>query len=185
MVIVPGHFVFVANPRTGSRSVGALLEGKCSVRGVKRSGCRHMERGAVPTDIGLPVWAFTRHPYRHALSWWYFLCQKADIAAFNEDRSRMLPFEDWLRKDFDALPGHDFPKQRLNLYQGVATHWWKLEDGVEGWLRSVMLGDVADRIDSRDYIGRSGVDLSLLTPRAKRLIEARFSRDMELWDSLM
>lgn len=184
MVIIPGELVFLANPRTASRTVGNLLESKSGVRGLQRPG-RHVPREDVPLELNLPIWSFTRHPYRHALSWWYFLRQKQHVDAFNEERSRLLDFEDWLDKPFDALPGHDFPRQRLNMYEGVATHWWTLEDGVENWLRKVGFGHVADRMEPRDTVGVSGVDTSLLTATTRAKIRRNFRADWDLWHTVV
>lgn len=176
--------MFVANPRTGSRSVGALLEGKCTIRGTWRDGCRHQVRAKVPVDLGLPVYGFTREPVRHALSWWYFQRGKAHIDAFNEERSRLLNFEEFLQKPFFPLDTLDFPRQRLNLYSGIVTRWFRLEDGVEHFFREVGLDYIADAMDTRDYIGNSDPDLSLITPRARRLVQKHFPLDCVLWDTL-
>ena len=180
MVIVPDHFVFVANPRTGSRSVGALLEGKCQVKGTWRDGCRHQARAKVPRN--LPVYGFTREPVRHILSWWYFQSQKKHIDAFNEEVSRLLTFKEFVQKPFFPLDTLDFPRQRLNLYSGIVTRWFRLEDGIDAFLEHVGLGYIENT--SRDVLGTSGVDLSLITPEIRRLVARFFPLDCALWDTL-
>jgi len=181
MVIVPGMFVFVANPRTGSRSVGAALETYAKVKGLTRAGCRHSPRSAVPVDLGLPVYGFTREPVRHVLSWWYFQRQKKHIDAFNEEVSRLLTFEEFIRKPFFPLNTLDFPQQRLNLYEGIVTKWFRLEDGIEAFFEEVGLGHINDKLTRRDYIGRSGVNEGLITQETRGLVNAYFPYDCALW----
>jgi len=64
MVVLP-EFVFVAAPRTGSRSIrDALL----TMPGAVASRTHHTPWADVPTDR--PIYAVTRHPLQIMITWW-------------------------------------------------------------------------------------------------------------------
>ncbi len=171
MVIVPDRFIFLETPRTASRSVAVTIEE--SVRFAKRSNCRHVKPEDVPRETGLPIWTFTREPVSHLYSWYKYGLENNDFSVFNEDRSKILTFPQFVAKEFCPLQG--FEPNCLNIYYGVANHFWPLEWGLSAFFLKLGI-----KPKNKHFIGEiKGLQSTPFVDRD--LFQAKFKRDTELY----
>jgi len=164
MVVVPRKFVFVANPRTGSRSmVQALLR----MKGAVRSERHHSNYDEVPTD--LPVYAIIRDPHTQLRSWWY---QSSDRTLHR------ATFCSWIRhqsQGFAPLYFHANEAQtKLNIYHGLVTKYFLFERGLTAALE--YMGSPPPPV----HIGQTNAHTYMLTEEDYATVEELFAEDIKL-----
>jgi hypothetical protein len=118
MVIVPNRFIYLAAPRTGSRTTCDALVQHCG--GIKEGREHHSkldELQALETDPSerLPVYSVIREPFDFVMSSW--------ARAYDPTMRDFL--DNW---NPDALGEWE---GRMTPYEGFVTHYFLFENGLE------------------------------------------------------
>lgn len=118
MIIVNNEFIFLNNPRTGSRAFTLGL----IAAGAVPEGTKHVH--TMPIEIASskyvtwPKYTILRDPVDWALSYW--------------GMSGIKSFDEWIEQPLKVLP---WAENRLNAYSGIATHYMLYEWGHESMFR--------------------------------------------------
>lgn len=135
MILVPEKFVYVLNPRTGSRAMEqAFLD---HVPGAQKIGRHH---GFTP-KYGLPVYATTRNPVDLILSHWW---KTRDTLTLEQYIERRTP--------------------RLHLFADQIDRYFLYDDGLEAIFAQLGYPDVkTEKIGGsdpdRDYFNKAQIHL--------------------------
>jgi hypothetical protein len=161
MIVVQDKFVFLNNPRTGSR---AMVQGFINAGAIEPDTLHlHTEPKDIPTD--LPRYAIIRNTIDWALS---------TYRAFKPSES----FEEWIKQPFKVL---DWAPGRLNAYEGYVDKYFLYEWGLESIIH--YLGFEPPTIP---LVGARNKDNSLRDSRkCKEAILEKFWKDAELYEQVL
>ena len=125
MILVPDRFVYLAAPRTGSRTTVEALLGHCG--GQKLSAGHHATRAELAAlDTALPVYSMMRDPWSHLMS-----------AFRRSSHARLRDFvNSWNPDPLGEWDG------RMAPYDGFVDHYFIYEDGLAHFFRTVGFPDV-------------------------------------------
>jgi len=184
MIVVPGKFVYVGAPRTGSHFIYNVLE--AHFPDAVRSEQHHASIGDVLNAKrmggGLPVYTVVREPVKHLFSFYWNSLRKYP------GRIVTTTFEEFIegRKPPNApyKKALEFPPGALNTYRNVADKFFPFEADFSTLMKELNVdnthGVVATRLPTEDYIAAQ----KQITEADKRLIRKYFKRDYELYKSM-
>lgn len=185
MITLPGHFIFAATPRTGSRAISkALLTIEGASRWKDDSGRDmhhvHPEELAGKTN-GLPIYSVIRCPYDQTLSWFYHAIVRHDPVMAYAER-----FHTFIREAYIGW----FFNQRLNPYHEISTKIFLYQPELSGVVRSILresgLDSQATQIEEPETIGKSvSLDKKLIDSQARELVNERFKEDIRLYKRIL
>lgn len=160
-MVVTQDFVYVANPRTASRSTERLVESIYSPVDVSR--VHHVKTNHPKLRTSKPIYGTIREPFSWIVSWFHHVGWPGN--RFQEFVKEYT--NGWL---FDA---------DLNIYRAYITHTLRYSMGVTGMVEE-MSGLGLDETDE-PWIGRTGPERTLWTPEIRNIAKARFSKDFKQW----
>ena len=157
MVIIENRIVYLATPRSASRSTSALL---VSLGGVLRRP-HHTPISAVMA-VNLPTITLLRDPAHIMLSfWWRTLCK--------------MPLLEYIETGFEPL----FASDHIYPYYRVTDEYFLYSKGVKAFAEHLGFTDIPEI----PRIGIRSPDYTLLTEEHRDAIRKRFPQDVELFDS--
>lgn len=166
MLITP-DYIFLFNPRTGSR---ALKKALCSVEKDYTVTNRHhaspkQVREACKQFTFRPVYAVVRNPADQMASWYQHV-----------STSQFKSFDEFCEKYSNGY----LLSNRLNIFENVP------DIDIEYFCFDIGLAEIVRRMTSRrvqmEHIGKSKKSPSeIITPRSLQIIEQRFPKDVELY----
>lgn len=161
--------VFVAIPKTGTRSVVDYIEKYCNAR--KAPGTR-THSATIPTQLR-NHYAFTivRDPFDRLASYWWSTCMRP--------RGSKISFERFLNSSEGHQHQHTFLNNKFNKiirYENLEEEFSKLPFFVKGtslaWLNST--------IQEWNGLFARPATVDLMTPKIQKIIVRKFKRDFEL-----
>lgn len=178
MILVPGKFLFLATPRTASRSLKEMVRQNC--KDTKET----LEHHVHPEDIfsefpearDVPIFTVVREPYDHALSWFYHA-----VVRNAPQRENTRDFLTFLRTMFISWYFSD----RLNVYAEVATHFLPYQAGVVSAYETMTGHAFEGKAPVIGLRPRTKPVSKMLTPFTERAVRQRFPQDIELWQALL
>jgi hypothetical protein len=191
MLIVPGKFIFLATPRTGSRTIVKALKFRFP------EALETKEHHVHPEDVRatekellsgtstkaktapLPMCTVLRDPYRQSLSW-YYLLRKEPPERSEENFADCLKTcgASWYFYDRLYPYSHDPSADVTNvMYE---------EDLMKTYNRIMSIFGLKPEFGKEfPEIGRTHPSLELLTPRTRGLINERFKTDISVYRDLV
>jgi hypothetical protein len=177
MILVPQKFVFLATPRTASRTLKEMI--RTTHDETKESREHHIHPEDIFRDFpearDIPRYALIREPYDQVLSWFHHAIVRHDRAAETAGQ-----FKHFIRTGAFSWYFHDtlnpynevaelLPYQRgvLKAYEYMATKPYHKKKAPVVGLRPRTLSNA-----------------KMLNEENRALIEERFPRDIELWNAL-
>ena len=163
-MLIHKDWLFVANPRTASRSVEQMLVTMLG-DAVRITDVHHPKTNHPAFKRGLPTYGIVRDPLDQLVSWYHHMGLD-DFEAFLKDDS-----PNWLLK-------------RMTIYAGYMTHAFPLELGVTEIVNTIVGNNTANMYEE-PYIGATGADKSLWTPALITYAQQKYAQDFELyWETL-
>ena len=171
MVIVPGKFIFLCTPRTGSRSVSSALR---AIPDVVIGPVHH----AHPKDIleaqnktGLPTITIIREPCRQLLSYFWPQIVNGSGRSFKEyvETQPIIP-------DHFQFNG----AYRLNIYEEITDHFHLFEKGLEAFFDHWGLSNLNLPLIGT-YKGAKKPDPAYITRTFKEIVGEYFGKDLALY----
>lgn len=159
MIIVPDKCIYLFTPRTGSRATERAFLDQVPGAYALDPNVHHDQPDTIP-DMGLPVYATIRDPFRQVLSW-FWPWRKLHTVADYLDR---------------APPGRSWIKNRLNVYDEYVDGYFMFEDGLEHIFHALGYGYV-----SVPEVGVSGVDDRYLDEKARAAVNRVLAFDVDLY----
>lgn len=168
-MVVTDRFLFLCNPRTGSRSLTRALlnwtEGNPYLGGSKHHASIEEVERIHNEDATKRIVAIVRNPVTQMLSWYYHSKSQQTFESFCAEYEN-----GWLLN------------KRLNIYEDsdLPVEYYPYEEGLEQFLSEMFVHNV-----SVPHLGQSEVNHNLITEKATRIVEERFPDDLKLWLSVI
>jgi hypothetical protein len=161
MILVPGQFIYLAAPRTGSRTTTEALLKHCG--GIKQGREHHSRRDELETlNTKLPVYSVIREPFDFVMSAW--------ARALEPTMEMFLEF--WKSDCLDEWDG------RMTPYDGFVDHYYLFENGLEDFFERVGFGGVPltnkGRYETPPY--------KPLAQGDEQMVRERFAADFERYE---
>lgn len=184
MIVVPGKFVYVGSPRTGSHFIYDVLQAHFpdAVRGQQHHEFIPGVLNAKRMGGGLPVYTVVREPVKHLFSFYWNSLRKYP------DRVITTTFKEFIqgRRPPNApyKKAVDFPPGALCQYRHVADKFFPFEKGFSTLMKELGVGDdhgvEATRLPTDDYVEAQ----KQISESDKRLVRKHFKHDYELYKSM-
>ena len=169
MIIIEGKFIYLATPRTASRSVSkALLENGGRRLSNNHHAPLHIVRRAKKEYPDLPFYTFTREPTDHLASW-------------QQMGPTTVIFETYIETAKVDNPYYKvYGENRLNCYAEFCDRIFTLEEGLPAFFDFVK---VPVRLKGL-HIGASK-DKARITDSRKKLMAQHFPYDTDLYNRIV
>lgn len=184
MIVVPGKFVYVGSPRTGSHYIYDVLQAHFP------EATRWWQHHAFIADVlnakrmngGIPVYTVVRDPVKHVFSFYWNSLHKYP------DRIVTTTFEEFIRgrrpPNAPYQKAVDFPPGALCQYRHVADKFFPFEPGFSTLMKELGVDDshgiTPTRLPTDDYVAAQ----KQISEADKRLVHKYFKHDYELYKSM-
>lgn len=184
MIVVPGKFIYVGSPRTGSHFIHDVLEKSFP------EAKRWPEHHAFIADVlnmkrmhgGLPVYAVIREPTEWLFSFYWNSLHKYP------DRIITDTFEQFIEarkpKNVPYRKAIDFPPGDLATYRHVTDKYFPFEKDFVTLFKELGVGQdhgvTATRLPTPTYLEAR----NLITEKDRLLVRKYFKKDYKLYDDL-
>jgi hypothetical protein len=181
MIVVPGKFIYVGSPRTGSHYIYDVLQAHFPE--AQRSPEHHafiaQVLNAKRMNNGIPIVTVIRDPVPWVFSFYWNSLQKYP------DRIIDTTFEEFIkaRKPPNApfRKAIDFPPGALCQYRHIADRFFPFEKDFNSLFKALQVDDTHDvqpkRLPTEDYLAAR----KQISEADKRSVRKCFKHDQQLW----
>ena len=177
MILVPGKFIYLCTPTTGSRSTAKVLLEQCG--GVLLSANHHATKTELNTkapNYSEPLYSVLRNPYELLASKYWHRTYKRNL------EKHPFSFADFLI-EVSANARYDQFGPILATYQDYVNRYFLYEDGLESFFKMVGFPDVEipkiGRVNAE--LNKTRINWRHLDYKYLQAIDKLFPRDVELY----
>lgn len=176
MILLPGRFIWLAQPRAGSRSVADVLVRQCGGKDLTGAHHAHASHMSILNEYDEPAISLIRNPYDVVLGRYAYATR--NIGRFIRNKDFGFWFDWWKPDGWNSFRDH------IAQYYQYVKHYYIFEQGLEPFFRAIGFPTVEiPWIGQYEYVG-DRLKIDDLDPQHKQLIDERFSFDVELYQSV-
>ena len=177
MILVPGKFIYLCTPSTGSRTTAEVLIKQCGGKNLIKD--HHVQPKKLVTmipDYSEPLYSVLRSPYDHILAKFWHLNYRRK-PEFREDLDTFII-------NFAFNCQYNFSGPLLASYQDYVQRYFLFENGLKAFFEEVGFPDVelphiGHTKESDDY---PRMNIMQLDVKYKYVIDKLFARDVALYE---
>jgi hypothetical protein len=181
MILVPGRFIYLGTPATGSSSVARVLVEQCD--GVSLSATHHAHKSDMPLldEHPEPAYTFIRDPFDYIFSRYNY---KYKTEARRREHS-IESFVTWYARFHHGAKSAQLP-YGMCRYRDYADRFFRFEDGLEAFFKEVGLPDVdvlTVGMESGKRLGKRWT-YDTVSQECRDLVEKHFADELALYRSV-